>query len=345
MSGENIGTVEKFDPDEDPCVTIANYYKEFNTSEIYMDESEPFDKSNLKYVIAFVVLLGLMHFWSKNLMQFHNINPFEILLIRGVISLVISFISLKINGVSFTDIPRSKVFLVIVGALVGALSFYGLYISLYSLSITDAFALDFLATPVITFIDYIIFRGTLRFSHFLGYVCAFAGIIFLVRPSYLFVDSAGMYEKSNFIYGFIAGLVSALLGGVFYGILRRIFRKVNTIVYFTYRQLAVSLLSPLAMYIFDAIVPKVAMHTINIWISLVAIAIIGWLSNFFLYQALLREKLMARIYPFKYGLVVFGILADLFYFKLELIPSTYLGLALIGVNFLIAWYQLFSASY
>lgn len=340
-----MGVTEKFDTDEDNCVTIANYYKQFNTSEIYIDESEPFDKSNLKHVVGFVVLLGIMHFWSKNLMQFHNINPFEILLVRGIISLIISFISLKINGISFTDIPREKVFLVIIGALIGALSFYGLYISLYSLSITDAFALDFLATPVITFIDYIIFKGTLKFTHFLGYICAFAGIIFLVRPSYLFVDSADIYEKSNFICGFISGLVSALLGGIFYGILRRIFRKMNTMVYFTYRQVAVSLLSPLAMYVFDAIVPKVKVHTISIWISLVAIALIGWLSNFFLYQALVGEKLMARIYPFKYALVVFGILADLFYFKLELIPSTYVGLALIGVNFLIGWYNLFYAFY
>eukprot|EP00826_Nyctotherus_ovalis_P051168 TRINITY_DN6380_c0_g1_i13.p1 TRINITY_DN6380_c0_g1~~TRINITY_DN6380_c0_g1_i13.p1 ORF type:complete len:350 (+),score=60.28 TRINITY_DN6380_c0_g1_i13:148-1197(+) len=349
MSGENeyvaSHAAEKFDTDEDHCVTIANYYKQFNTSEIYIDESEPFDKSNLKYVIAFVLLLGIMHFWSKNLMQFHNINPFEILLIRGVVSLVISFISLKINGISLTDIPRSKILLVIIGALIGALSLYGLYLSLYSLSITDAFALDFLATPVITFIDYIIFKGILRFSHFLGYICAFLGIIFLVRPSYIFEDTADIYAKSNFIYGFIAGLVSALLSGVFNGILRRIFRKVNPMLYFTYRQIAVSLLSPLAMCVFQAVVPKDTVYTTSIWLSLGGIAIIGWLSNFFMNQALIGEKLVARIYPFKFGLVVLGILADLFYFKCELIPSTYIGLALIGVNFVIAWYQLFYVTY
>lgn len=348
MSGDNqysSNATEKFDIDEGHCVTIANYYKQFDTSDIYIDESEPLNKANLKYIIAFVSLLGIMHFWSKNLMQFHNINPFEILLARGLVSLVISLISLKINGLSIIDIPRSKVLLVIIGALIGALSLYGLYISLYSLSITDAFALDFLVTPIITFIDYIIFKGTLRFSHFVGYICALAGVIFLVRPSYLFVDSVDIYEKSNFIYGFIAGLVSALLGGMFNGILRRTFRKVNTMVYFTYRQIAVSLLSPLAMHLFDTIVPKITVHTTSIWLSLFSIAIIGWLSNFYLYQALLGEKLMGRIYPFKYGLVILGILADLFYFKCELIPSTYIGLLLIGVNFVIAWYQLFYATY
>ena len=325
-------------------MTITNYYRQFNTSEINIDDTQPFNKENIKYALIFVVLLGVMHFWSKNLMQFKDINPFGILLFRGIISFIISFIFLKIDGVSLTEIHPSKIGIVILGAIIGFLSLCGLYISLYTLSITDAFTLDFLSVLLVTFIDYIIFKGTLRFSHILGYICALAGIIFLVRPSYLFTAGDDINEKSNFLYGFVAGLVSAFLSGVYCGILRKTFVKVNIMASFAYRQLATALLSPIAMLCFNKIVQKDYNYTTGVWLSLVSIAILGWLSNFCLFQVLKEEKLVARVYPFKFIMVILGILVDLLYFKSKLIISTYIGISLIGVNSIIAWYQLFYAT-
>ena len=330
--------------DVDHCATITNYYRQFRTSEVDIDESTTFSRVNLKYAFGFVATLGIMHFWSKNLMQFHSINPFEILLARGIISSVISLAYLKANSLSISNVEPAKFNLVILGAVIGFLSLSGLYLSLYTLSITDAFALDCLSVLVTTFIDYVIFQGSLKFSNFVGYICAIFGILFLVRPSYLFEETNDEGEKNNFVYGFIAGLISAFLAGIYSGILRRTFMKVNTLVSITYRQIATTALSPIAIYIYAKFSGKSATYTTGIWISLFFIGILGWLSSFFLYQVLKGEKLVSRVYPFKYILIVFGIFSDLFYFRRELITSTYIGLCLIGVNFVFSAYHLFYAN-
>ncbi len=340
-----IETPEGFEAvDIDHYAMAANFYRDIQDSDIEMDDTTPFGKSNLKYVSAFVVALGAMHFWSKNLMQFSLVDPFQILFMRGLISSVLSIMYLRGENKSLTNIESPKVSLVVFGAFIGFLSLSGLYISLYTLSITDAFALDCLSVLVTTFIDYVIFHGNLRFSHFVGYACALMGVLFLVRPSYLFEETNDIEEKNNFVYGFVAGLISALLAGAYSGILRRTFVKVDAFVSLTYRQVATAILSPIAIFIFSAITGRPWVNSLWVWFSMLGIGVLGWVSSYYFCQALKQEKLIARVYPFKFVLIAFGIVADLTYFKCELIPSTYIGLCLIGVNFVFAAYQLFYIS-
>jgi len=332
MSQDQLNSFPKTpSPDDDKFVDInvneyiLDYVQNARNSELEVDDTKPISNNGLKFILLYVGLLGVMHFWSKNLMQFSTINPYEILCARGVISSIIGFVYLKQHNLSISDIDPTRTRITIIGALIGFLSLCGLYISLFTLSITDAFALDSLSVLVATFIDFVVFKGSLRFSNFVGYGCAFAGIMFLVRPSYLFEENANMEEKGNFVYGFIAGLFSAFLSGVYSGILRRTFVKVNPLISITVRQIATAILSPFAIIAFKGYGVNTFNHSIGIWFSLICIGILGWASSYTLYLALQEEKLVSRVYPFKYLLVIFGIFADLLYFKLGLIASTYIG--------------------
>ncbi len=342
-----VETPDKYEGAEaDHCASITNFYKQLHTSDIDLDESTPFKHSNLKYVFGFVGLLGAMHFWSKRLMDFEHVNPYTILFVRSLVSTIFSAVHLRIQGVSIMHIEPGKAGLVVIGAVVGFLELCGLYNSLFTLSLTDAFALDSLSVLVTTFLDYVMFQGTLKFSHFLGYICAFVGILFLVRPTYLFSDTEDDDEKANFVYGFIFGLAGAFFNGVYSGFIRRTFMKVNVVLSFTYRQVVTMLLSPLAVLIFNKVstLSRDAHYTSGIMLEMCCIGVLGWASGVCLNLALQEEKLISRIYPFKFVLIVFGIIMDLTYFNSDLVSSTYIGLGLIGANFLLSIYYLFYVS-
>lgn len=77
-------------------------------------------------------------------------------------------------------------------------------------------------------------------------------------------------------------------------------------------------------------------------ISLCAIGVMGWVCNWLLIMALNEEKIISRIYPFKYLLVIAGVVLDMALFKMSLAFATYVGLVLIGVNFGITFWKLLS---
>lgn len=340
------GQIVEISPDI--CAGITNYL--LDTSEVIVEEDKKFSNRGLIYTFAFIATLGVMHTLSKSLMEGNDgANPYEILFVRGVVSVVISVVYLLIKGTPMFNIPPEKYSIVGMGAVVGFLSLCGLYASLKILTITDAFALDSLSVLVALFIDYVFFKATLKFSQFVGSICAIAGIVFLSRPEYLFNTTEGEGERVYFAYGLVAGLAGAFFAGAYSGIIRRTCAKTPTTITFLYRQIATVLFSPIATYICYVLEgPSVKLDAYSL-IMMVVIGVLGWSSSMFLHCAIEEEKIATRVYPFKYILIVVGIFLDIFYFRTpekypsELVKSTYIGLLLIGINFLSTLYHLFCA--
>jgi drug/metabolite transporter (DMT)-like permease len=344
---EPLNTKKAGGSSEDLGDCAAVYLEEANTSAINVNEARDFKPTSFKWVCAYVGLYALSHCWGKWLMlQPHGVTPFEILYTRGFVSVIASLIYLKSADLYLFDVAPNKSSLVLTAALVGFLGQCGFYLSLYLLSMTEAVALDCLPVLVSSFLDCILFKGRYRFYQFLGYMSAMLGVVFLVRPSYLFQeinDPEVVLSRRNFAYGMIAGLLGSQLNGLYTGLLQKTGSKVDSMISFTYKQFAMALFAPCLVLIHFEVRAAPTEYTLSYLISLLCIAGLSWACTYSLYKALFEEKLLTRIQPFKYLILPLTLILDAFLFNSNLLAFSYLGLAFISVNFLIALYYLFYA--
>ena len=311
------------------------------TSDIFVEESAPLNTSSYRNILGFLITTFLANVWGKYLMESCGITPFEIIYATGVVSVILSLIYLKLNDIYLFSVETDKSGMVLAGSLAGFLGLSGFFVSLYLLNIADAFAFDCLSVIAALVVDYIWFKGTLRFYQLLGFICAFLGVIFLVKPSYLFDESVDPLKRRLFSGGIVAGLIGAIFSGIYGGVLRRTCAKVNLMVSFTFLQFAMSLFSPCMVLIHFEIRGKPTTYTFGSLISLIMVGALGWVAQWCLATSLKEEKIVSRVYPFKYLLVIAGIVIDLI--GLNLTMSSFLGILLLGANFVVAVYYLFYA--
>ena len=314
-----------------------------NTSDLAIDDTQSIHSSSYQPIIIFLASTLVLNILSKFLMLYCGITPFEIVYSRGVISVILSMIYLKVNDIYLFSVETSKSSMVLAGSLAGFIAVGGYYLSLYHLNIVDAFSIDYLTAISALMIDFALFRGNLRFYQLIGLICSLAGLGFIARPGYLMSQTEGP-EKLLFAIGIISGVVGVVFSGIYGGMLRRLFNRVNLLVLLTFMQFAMALFSPCFVLIHFEIRGKPTTYTFVSLFGLLLSGAIGWVAHWSLANSLKEEKVVSRIFPFKYVLIFIAILFDLIWFRMGLTMTSIMGVLLMGVNFAIGIYYLFFAS-
>ena len=304
------------------------------SGELVVNESSPISTTGWKCIGAYLAILFVMHLWGKILMSSYRVTPFEILYARGVVSVIMSLVYLKQIDVYLFSVETNKSSMVLGGALLGFLSLSGFYIALYNLNLSDAFALDSLSGLTAIFVDFMAFKMIIRFSHKLAYLFACIGVVLLARPSFLFDSSnSNIEQRKSQAIGIIAGLLGAIFSGLHGGIIRRTCSKVNPLISFTFQQFAMALFSPCIVLVHFELRQSPTAYTFFDLVSLLAIGVLSWFANYFLYNALHEEKIVSRVYSYKYVLVILGVLVDPFFARIGGEFSAFIGDVLLGCGF------------
>lgn len=323
--------------------TASGGLEYLDNSDIVVDNLKPVNQSSYPMLLAFLGSTLVMNVLSKCLMLYSDITPFEILYTRGVISVVLSMVYLKVNDIYLFSIETSKSSMVLAGSLAGFLALGGYYMSLYHLNILDAFALDYLSAVAALLVDYSLFRAGLRFFQLIGVLCALAGLVILMKPFYL-LGSAEDPNRVIFGIGIAAGVVGAIFSGVYGGMLRRLYKTVNLLVLLTFMQFALALFSPCFVLINFEVRGRPTTYSFLSLLGLLIVGGLGWVAHWSLAVTLKEEKVVTRVYPFKYLLVIIALFADIIMFRIGIAFTSILGIILMGVNFGIGAYYMFIAS-
>eukprot|EP00826_Nyctotherus_ovalis_P063945 TRINITY_DN9374_c0_g8_i1.p1 TRINITY_DN9374_c0_g8~~TRINITY_DN9374_c0_g8_i1.p1 ORF type:complete len:339 (-),score=66.27 TRINITY_DN9374_c0_g8_i1:8-1024(-) len=312
-----------------------------NTSDLDIDFSKPIKQNSYFPLMIFLGSTLTLNIFAKGLMAYCDITPLEIVYARGVISVILSMIYLKKNDIYLFTVPTEKSSLVLAGSLAGFIAVGGFYLSLYHLNIVDAFAFDYLSMIATLAVDYFLFKTSLRFFQVIGLVCALVGLLFLMRPTYIFSSDP---LKAPFVTGMVAGIVGAIFSGLYGGMLRHLFSTVHLMVLLTFAQFAMALFAPCFVLIHFEMRDRPTTYTFASLLGLLAVGTLGWIVHWSLALTLKEEKVVGRVYQFKYPLVFVAIIADLIAFHAGISFSSILGIVLMGVNCGVGFYYMYFAS-
>ncbi len=328
------------DPEVTPAkekLGVVEPSKPVDSSILVFDDSKPISGQSKKYLLYHLGALALMNFLAKILMQSYGITPFEIIYSRGVISVILSMIYLKVNDIYLFSVETSKSAIVLLGALIGFLALSGFYLSLCGLTLAEAFALNSISSLFAIAIDHVWFGATVRFYQLLAMAAAAAGAVFMFRPTDLMSSSA----DHVYAYCVLAGVLGAMFSGLYGSIMRRVCVRVNLMVNFTFQQFAHALFAPCFVLIFFEVRNYPTTYTFVSLLLLVVVGVLGWFTNYSLCKVLEEEKVVSRVYPFKYLLAVGAVVIDLTCFGLGFGFSTLVGMACMAGNLVVAAFYLF----
>lgn len=276
------------------------------------------------YIFAHIGLLGCVQFMAKGLMQVYNASPFEILIVKSGIEMLMSFAYFWRNDLSLFDVESVKANKLLGSSIVGFFAFIAHFVALQKLPIGIALALAYLSYHLTDFLDSLLFSYMIRSFQILGYAAAFIGAIMIVCGR----DD----ESAKYTAGVVAGLVACLLFGARSVLVREIVATVDPILCFTYTNLAVSCFATVMEFTnHDTSIPH---YTIFMCVLLLLIGVMGWLSNYALALIVQHERNVLRPYAFRYLITVAALLYSAFAGELTVVSG--IGIGLIGVQLVVA---------
>jgi len=337
MSTQNNALSERFNGEEDGKVRESGEPDYGNLSDIIFDDTRAISKSSYKLFFTFLGSIFIMNVLAKYLMTYCNVTPLEITYCQGAISVILSMIYLNKNDIYLFSVETSKSNMVLAGSLAGFIGIAGFYLSLYHLTIMDALAIEYLTAVGTLMLDYIFFKGNFRFYQMIGLICCLLGLGFIAQPGYLL---SGSEEPAKFLFGIgiLAAIVGVFFASIYGAMLRRLYNKVNLFVLFTFMQIAMALFSPCFVLIHFEIRDKPTVYTFGSLLGLLITGVLGWVVHWSLASILHKEKIVSRVYPFKYLLVLGAVLVDLIGFYTRVSLSSITGVLLLGINFVVGAY-------
>jgi len=310
-----------------------------DSSDIDIDCTKPINQESYYPLCIFLVSTLLLNISAKYLIAYYDVTPFEIIYMRGMVSSILSMIYLKYHDIYIFSVPIEKSNLLLVGSLAGFIAMSGFCLALYYLSIVDAFAIDALTMIAALIVDYALFNTTLRFFQMIGILSSILGLIILSRPLYI-LSSTEDPNRSLFTLGIIGGIIGAIFSGLYGGLLRHMFNTVHIHVLFAFMQFTIAFFAPCFAIIHFFIKDEPTTYTFGSFLGLLLVGALGWVVHWSLAQTLKKEKIVSRVFQFKYPLVVLGIIADLIIFHMGITLSSIFGITLMGANCGIILYYL-----
>lgn len=302
----------------------AQDYDWVSRSQLSDDPIEPGQTISIIYIIIYIVLLGCMQFAAKSLMNLYNVSPFEILIFKSGIEILLSFIYFWLKDLSLFDVESSKAQKLLASSVIGFLAFTAHFIALQNLPIGIALALAYLSFHFTQFFDSLLFSYVIKSFQILGYISAFIGVFMIVY--------GGGIENIRQVISLIIGLMGSLLFGVHSIFVKQIVTTVDPILCYTYINIATAcFVTVLEFTNYDTSVPN---YTIFMWVLLLLVGAMSWGSNYALAIIVRCERSSLRPYMFRYLIVIIASLFNIYQGELTVISIS--GVALIGVQFVVS---------
>ncbi|HHP7242634.1 MAG TPA: DMT family transporter [Cyclobacteriaceae bacterium] len=248
-----------------------------------------------------------------------HIPPVEIILFRSVVSLIMSFVALKIQKV---DIWGNNKPILILRGLSGAMALLTFFTLLQQIPLATASLLQYLAPIFTALLGIFIVKENVNPKQWLFFAVSFVGIL-VVKG----VDTRISY------YHLFLGVSASLFMGLAYNFIRRLRTSEHPLVIIFYFPLVVI---PIAGTLsFFKWVPPIGYD----WVILVMIGVFTQVAQYFMTKAYQSEALskisilnyVGLIYSLIFGYVIFDEQYDLL---------AYLGMALVLVGVILnVWYK------
>ncbi|KAH8673797.1 DUF6 domain protein [Xylariales sp. PMI_506] len=207
--------------------------------------------------------------------------------------------------------------LLLLRGLAGTLGLFGSYYSLTFLDISDATIISFLVPTITAFVCWVVLGEPFTVKEALAGVIAFAGVLFIARPSFLFGNldlgqlsqglSAHQYSTSPLMdmaggivapvpatpaersIAVICAIVGAFSAALAYATIRVIGKRVHSLVSVNYFAVSATVTSFLVLTVHPDLGLKVPQSTAQ-WLLLLSIGVSGFLLQVLLTEGLQREK-------------------------------------------------------
>lgn len=168
----------------------------------------------IRYILLSVCGFALMGMFVK-LTSAQGIPILEIVAARALVSTAISFVDVKRKKIPLLGHNKR---LLLARGVVGALALICVYYALVTLPFAEATVLQYL-NPMFTAVLAILFlKERLHISTAICIALSFAGLLFIVRPDFLFGDWQSGYP----FWSIVAALAGAFGSGVAYVLVRKL---------------------------------------------------------------------------------------------------------------------------
>lgn len=226
------------------------------------------------------------------------IKPLQILLVRMAITYIGTLIYMYCNRSTIQNVPfgpsSMRKWLVLRG-VTGFFGVFGMYFSLLYLSISDAVLITFLTPTVTVILAWVVLREKLTRMEIAGSVVSLAGVVLIVRPSFLFgtiVEPSGAVESEDpkqRLIATIVALIGVLGASAVYIIIRFIGSKAHAILSVSYFSMIVTIISLFGILLIPSMsfqVPKDPKQ----WLLFSNLGVCGFVFQLLLTMGIQKER-------------------------------------------------------
>lgn len=282
-------------------------------------------------LLCVAVAAGLFSISASLVRPINPITPvFEIVAVRSGLSLLFSFIIASSKGMvarMFGHVENLP--LLIFRGIVGAAAMDCFYISVQRLLLAEAISLLFINPAITAVLAWVFLKERLQWLGVVGCVVSLLGMLFVVRPPFLFSpEQSGEWTRRRMI-GIIAGVASAVLAGFAYLTIRAIGDKEHSLSVAVWFHTAALVHSVLLM-MFGVMGMPVLPSGFEWW-CFIGIACCSFLANLLISRGLQLES-AALGSAVNYLQVILASLIGLVFFGEPLTMLTILGTILIALG-------------
>jgi drug/metabolite transporter (DMT)-like permease len=269
------------------------------------------------YMLAATVLFAVMNALVKLLPN--TIPPVEIVFFRSIISLLISYLTLK--RLKVYPFGKNKSWLVLRG-LVGAIALIAFFFTLQNMPLASAVTLQFLSPIFTSLLGIYIVKEKLSLWQILFFAISFAGVLLI----------KGFDARVTTEY-FIIGVGSAFFSGLAYNIIRKIKDQEHPLVVILYFPLVTVPLT-LVWLLYEWQTP-VGWE----WLVLLSVGVLTQFAQYFMTKAYQSEELN-KVASLNYLGILYALAMGWVFFDEHFTTLTYAGMGLVLTGVILnVWYK------
>ncbi|MBV1875383.1 MAG: DMT family transporter [Cycloclasticus sp.] len=255
----------------------------------------------------------------------HGIPVLETVAARSVVSLVISYVGLRRDGVALLGTRKG---LLAARGLVGFVALLCVFYAITHLPLAEAMVLQYLHPMFTALLALFFLKEHLTMGTVICIVLSFLGVLIIVQPDFLFASTEANFDGMSVIIAIAGAFGSA----VAYTLVRALGKTEHSLVIILYFPL-ISLPASLVLLWGDFVMPEGVE-----WFYLLAIGIATQIGQIGLTKSM-RTESAARATSFGYLQVVFAMLLGILFFNEYPSLDTLMGasLIIIGIYLNVTW--------
>lgn len=293
-----------------------------STTDFFLKQENKFKNKNVAFVYMllsalFFSIMALFVKYSK------HIPPYQVIYTRAFLNVFLCLIVIYYGKyeVAPKD-PKTHKLLLRRGVLGGlALGFY--FHSIYFLPLSIVAVLQRINPLWVGLFGALFYNEAYTILHFMITIVSFLGVIFIMKPSFLFGKSENTEEKYEYLIGVILALGNSILQSIIQLTIRELKDRSNIMTIVFYFNFFNLLFAGLGEFFENTIV-----LSLYDWLLMIIIGILGWLGQLTRARALFLEKAFF-LSIVAYFQIIFSYLFDVFLLSESIDFFSYIGMFII----------------